>query len=400
MGAGAGKLDVQVRAQLSPSSDLGHAIDKVFDMFDVADAGRDTAGCGMKAVAILTDDTVPYVAKSSLAKRKAKWRRSGGSSGGLDSDVSAAPRPPPCGPSASAAKQTNPWYAIHQGRAALARYSTSQADPVAVASTRNTNHNATFFMYTMAQPMGSDGGMAKIMACQLDGVWAPVPNEDDLGQALSAFNQYYAVGLGTTPSYTHWTEPYAFAGGGELGVTVSSPIFDANTDNTLIGVVGIDADFSYMEELASEHGSRGARLAAFKALQARVQSKCPKHFGVNQCAVQSMRKASGGYPATCAGQCADFASVNVEDACLTSGELPQSLWKHQYRPGTRRKKCKTVNEEHHANGAKKLFNESSCKTYHAWEHAGGQMVDGLQPCDLSASSKGNGGASYFCLLTH
>ena len=148
---------------------------------------------------------------------------------------------------------------------------------------------------------------------------------------------------------------------------------------------GIDADFSYMETLANDNGLSGARIRAFKALQARIQSKCAADFSVNECAIQSMRKASGSYPATCEGHCAEFASVDSDDACLTSGELPQSLWKHQYRPGTRRKKCKTVNVEYHENGARKLFNESSCRDYHAWEQVGGQTVEGLTACTASGT---------------
>ena len=74
-------------------------------------------------------------------------------------------------------------------------------------------------------------------------------------------------------------------------------------------------DFTYMETLASDGGQSGARITAFKALQARITSKCPKDFAVTQCAVQSMRKHSGGYAATCAGQCTDYAAVASDDAC-------------------------------------------------------------------------------------
>ena len=89
----------------------------------------------------------------------------------------------------------------------------------------------------------------------------------------------------------------------------------------------MDADFSYMETLAG--GGRNARTIAYNALTARIKSKCPANFKVGGCSLQALRKNSGGYGAMCTGDCTTFASIDSSDACLTSGELPQSLWKHQ-----------------------------------------------------------------------
>ena len=80
---------------------------------------------------------------------------------------------------------------------------------------------------------------------------------------------------------------YEFAGGGQLGVTVASPIFDTSHSSDaprLIGVVGLDVDFSHMEALAG--GGRDARTVAYKALNARIKSKCPTNFKVGGCPLQ------------------------------------------------------------------------------------------------------------------
>ena len=45
-------------------SDPGLAIQKAFEAFDAADAVGATNGCGLKAIVLLTDNTIPYVARS------------------------------------------------------------------------------------------------------------------------------------------------------------------------------------------------------------------------------------------------------------------------------------------------------------------------------------------------
>ena len=87
------------------------------------------------------------------------------------------------------------------------RYTTDKVDIIATIRANNEKHEAAFFTYTMEQAVGADGAMAKTVACETNGVWAPVPNDSNLGDSLSTFNQYYAIGLGQTPSYTYWTEP-------------------------------------------------------------------------------------------------------------------------------------------------------------------------------------------------
>lgn len=49
----------------------------------------------------------------------------------------------------------------------------------------------------MGQAKGSDGAMSKIVACQTNGIWAPVPNDANLADSLSTFSDYWALGLGT-----------------------------------------------------------------------------------------------------------------------------------------------------------------------------------------------------------
>ena len=48
-----------------PGSDPGLAIKNAFDAFDAGDSGESVSGCGIKAIVLLTDTTMPYVTEKT-----------------------------------------------------------------------------------------------------------------------------------------------------------------------------------------------------------------------------------------------------------------------------------------------------------------------------------------------
>ena len=126
----------------------------------------------------------------------------------------------------------------------------------------------------------------------------------------------------------YWAEVYEYSTGGMLGTTVASPIFDhSGAIPRIIGVVAVDAFFKQMEALAG--GGPDARTIAFEALRSRIKSTCPTNFKVGDCALQALRHRGGSNTAMCTGGCSKFESVTSGDACMTTSELPQTIWKHQ-----------------------------------------------------------------------
>jgi hypothetical protein len=50
--------------------------------------------------------------------------------------------------------------------------------------------------------------------------------------------------------YVSWVEPYEFATGGEMGTTVSAPVYDRTVNPPLfVGVAAVDFTVKFMEEV-------------------------------------------------------------------------------------------------------------------------------------------------------
>lgn len=67
---------------------------------------------------------------------------------------------------------------------------------------------------------------------------------------MSAYYKLFAIGLGEDKNkdFIAWVEPYTFFSTGELGITVSAPIYDRTlTPPMFIGVVGTDFTVEFMK---------------------------------------------------------------------------------------------------------------------------------------------------------
>jgi len=185
---------------------------------------------------------------------------------------------------------------------------------------RNAAHDATVFTYSLGS--GADDVVPKAIACETGGIWAGIPDGDDLSSYMTGYYKLLAMGLGdgANEGFTAWVEPYAFSTGGGMGTTVSAPVYDRSASPPMfIGVAGIDFTVSFMQEVAGD-----SYEAVLGALVTQSTARCPD-FTINECELQALRKLSGGTEAMCSGECT--ATTEIEPtACLGSSDYPSRFW--------------------------------------------------------------------------
>ena len=213
--------------------------------------------------------------------------------------------------------------------------STGEHDALSLLKSRK---KVSTFIFTMEQSKDSDGGMAKVIACQTGAIWVPVPNAGAVGSKISIFGNYFSKSLGNSGSTRiYWTEAYTYSTG-EVGVTVASPVFEKTSSGSiLVGVAGVDTIFGYMEQLACRglKDCSTARLNVFSALQQRSLAHCTNDdIPLSQCELQSIRYDAAGSAGLCTGQCTKFAASQSNAPCVAI--MPRYLWKHQTKWGTKR----------------------------------------------------------------
>ena len=185
---------------------------------------------------------------------------------------------------------------------------------------RNAAYDATVFTYSLGS--GADSSILKQIACETGGLWAEVPDGDDLSAYMTGYYKLLAMGLGdgANEGFTAWVEPYAFSTGGGMGTTVSAPVYDRSASPPMfIGVAGIDYTVDFMQEVA---GSSYATV--LNALVTQSTARCPD-FTISECELQALRKLSGGTAAMCAGECSDTTEIEPS-ACLGSSDYPSKFW--------------------------------------------------------------------------
>merc|ERR1712130_825252 len=100
----------------------------------------------------------------------------------------------------------------------------------------------------------------KQIACENDGVWARIEDDEDLSESMGAYYKYFAYGLGgsNNDDFVAWVEPYLFATGVGLGTTASAPVYNRKVDPPILaGVVGLDFSFAAMEVALGVEGAKG-----------------------------------------------------------------------------------------------------------------------------------------------
>ena len=185
---------------------------------------------------------------------------------------------------------------------------------------RNAAHDATVFTYSLGS--GANDVVPKQIACETGGLWAEVPDGDDLSSYMTGYYKLLAMGLGdgANEGFTAWVEPYAFSTGGGMGTTVSAPVYDRSASPPMfIGVAGIDYTVDFMQEVA---GSSYATV--LNALVTQSTARCPD-FTISECELQALRKLSGGTEAMCAGECTALTEIEPT-ACLGSSDYPSNFW--------------------------------------------------------------------------
>ena len=159
----------------------------------------------------------------------------------------------------------------------------------------------------------------KNLACQYDGVWSRISDEENLADSMGAYYKYFSYGLGgdttSKSTFVAWVSPYAFATGGTLGTTGSAPVYDRSVDPpVLAGVVGFDFTLAAMERALGKESNESRDIIIEEIVRKSVAS-CP-NFSLSDCQLESLRMygtdASGFSEATC-----DDGS-----ACVAQGGIP------------------------------------------------------------------------------
>jgi hypothetical protein len=197
-----------------------------------------------------------------------------------------------------------------------------------LARSANAPNPAVVFAYAMGRAFTSDGGLAKSIACQTGGLYAPIPDSSSNGlkTSLGGFYAFYSE-LVSSASHVVWSEPYTYATTGFLGTTVSSPVFDtSNPDHPiLVGVVGLDLLVSSMEAMVGGEEMQ-ARGTVLQMLNDRMTAVCPAS-NITSCKLQGLRRAGGGDRALCpvgsTGACEEIIETTAMTNCLPPSNYPQ-----------------------------------------------------------------------------
>lgn len=186
---------------------------------------------------------------------------------------------------------------------------------------------ALVFTYSLGD--SADHDVMKTIACNTNGIWTPVDDDynlsGDLVTAMSSYYKLFALGLGEgrNEDFVAWVEPYEFATTGNVGTTVSTPLYDYSVSPPLfLGVVAIDMYMSALEEVLGEDSFSSTMLDRFIELST---ASCPR-IEMSECELDALRYLGGGKESTC-GVCnrADCAGI-VPEKCQTQGKHPKNLW--------------------------------------------------------------------------
>ncbi len=141
---------------------------------------------------------------------------------------------------------------------------------------------------------------------------------------MSSYYKLFALGLGDerNKDFVAWVEPYEFSTGGDMGTTVSAPVYDRSVSPPMfIGVAGVDFTVKFMEEIV---GGTDSYASVLNILVKKSTAICPK-LNLNECELQTLRKLSGGVNYMCPDQCTDTVGIEPK-ACFSNTNYPEMLW--------------------------------------------------------------------------
>lgn len=128
----------------------------------------------------------------------------------------------------------------------------------------------------------TDYSTVKSIACSTNGIWSKIPDNDDIAKYMSSYYKLFAMGLGdnANKNFVAWVEPYPFATSGDMGTTISAPVYDRSVSpNMFIGVIATDFTVEFMKEIV---GGSDSYNEVLKALVRRSTAICPK-YTLNEC---------------------------------------------------------------------------------------------------------------------
>lgn len=185
----------------------------------------------------------------------------------------------------------------------------------------------TVFAFSLGRH--ADHEVTKSIACSTSGIWTQVDDFSDkqLIDAMSSYYKLYALGLGEggNKDFTAWVEPYLFYTAGQMGTSVSTPVYDRSVDPPLfLGVGTVDMYMHDLEQILGEDASSSAMLQRFILLSA---ARCPK-IELTELELDALRFLGGGEEAMCGASNATdttrFTGI-IPEKCSES-DWPTDLW--------------------------------------------------------------------------
>lgn len=177
-----------------------------------------------------------------------------------------------------------------------------------------TKKRISIFTYSLSEE--ADDSILKKIACENDGFWALIRDEDDITTVLK---DYYLFLASRYSDRVVWAEPYIDDFTGENITTVATPIYTSGKNGTqreFIGVVGHDVFFS---ELGDD--PKAARNATISGNRNSEDPKCALPFN-DTCEMQMQRNVMEK-GATCVDRFPIEATSPLEKEkpqCFTNGE--------------------------------------------------------------------------------
>ena len=169
------------------------------------------------------------------------------------------------------------------------------------------------------------------LACSTaHGVWTKISDPAEIVDSLSTYYLLFSLGLGADANtdFTAWVEPYKFATGGELGTTVSVPIYDRSKQPPLfLGVIGIDFSLAAFDLALGLEAGTGSQESINGIVRVST-AKCPT-LALGVCELESFRRrGSAGDDALCSRDSCSQADLfqTEEVACSAVDDYPRDLW--------------------------------------------------------------------------
>ena len=186
---------------------------------------------------------------------------------------------------------------------------------------------ATVFTYSFG--MSADTSTTKKISCSTNGIsnhiddWA---RGGDLISAMSSYYKMFALGLGEdiNRNFTALVEPYRFFSDGNMGTTVSAPVFDRSEENhhQFLGVVAVDSHMYALEQAVGEDSSSLTMLNRFVAAST---AYCPK-IVLSPCELEALRGENAKCDACNSTNSLMNNSTEIIPECPDKNHHPTNLW--------------------------------------------------------------------------